>query len=447
MERFKIFVVEDDPVYARLLEYHLCKNPDFRVEKFLTGKECLDNLHKKPELITVDFALPDMLGDQLLKKIKKENSSIGVIIISGQEDVEIAIKLMQEGAFDYIVKGEETTSRLWNSIRLFRENQSLRSENERLLDEVTHKYDQSNLMVGSSDGLREVFKLIEKASASQINVAITGETGTGKELVAKSIHFNSVRKSKPFIAVNVGAIPKELVESEIFGYEKGAFTGSMARKAGVFEEANKGTLFLDEISEMDLNTQKRFLRVLQEREVKRLGGNDLIKVDVRVITATHANLTEEVNKGTFRADLYYRLMGLPIHLPPLRERGKDIIKLAQHFANTYCLENKIPPVFILDDASCKLLSYSFPGNIRELKAIIEKAVIMCENGKIHDTDITFDPLYDSPGFYEENGTLDSYTVKIIIHYLNKFQRNPIVVAEKLGVAKSTIYRYIKAHNL
>ncbi len=447
MGGFRIFIVEDDPLYARLLEYNLSRNPDYTVEKFLSGKDCLDNLHKKPALVTIDFSMADMNGDELLRKIKSKNPSVGVIIISGQQDVTTAIELLKEGAFDYIVKGEDTGERLWNSVRLFRENQSLRVENDRLLEEVSHKYDHSNLMVGSSEKLQEVFKLIEKASKSQITVAITGETGTGKELVSKSIHYGSDRKNKPFIAVNVGAIPKELVESELFGYEKGAFTGAMGRRTGVFEEANGGTLFLDEISEMDLSTQKRFLRVLQEKEIKRLGSHELIKVDVRVITATHKNLAEEVNKGNFRADLYYRLMGLPIHLPPLRERGKDILRLAQHFASTYCRENKIPKVTILEDAACKLLSYSFPGNIRELKAIIEKAVILCEDRKIHDTDITFDPLYDAPGFYEETGTLDSYTVKIINHYLEKYHRNPILVAEKLGVAKSTIYRYIKTHNL
>lgn len=447
MDDFRIFIVEDDPVYARLLEYNLGRNPDYVVEKFVSGKECMDNLHKKPALVTIDFSLPDMNGDELLKKIKARNASIGIIIISGQQDLTTAIELIKDGAFDYIVKSEDTSGRLWNSVRLFRENQSLKVTNERLLEEVTHKYDHSNLMVGSSEKLQEVFKLIEKASNSQITVAITGETGTGKELVSKSIHYGSDRKNKPFVAVNVGAIPKELVESELFGYEKGAFTGAMGRRTGVFEEAHQGTLFLDEISEMDLSTQKRFLRVLQEKEIKRLGSHELIKVDVRVITATHKNLVEEVNLGNFRADLYYRLMGLPIHLPPLRERGKDILRLANHFANTYSKENKIPKVQILEDAACKLLSYSFPGNIRELKAIIEKAVILCEGGEIHDTDITFDPLYDAPGFYEEEGTLDSYTVKIIRHYLDKFNRNPILVAEKLGVAKSTIYRYIKAHNL
>jgi len=447
MNSFKIFVVEDDIWYADLLKYHLSLNPDFEVETFNNGRDCVKNLYKRPDLITVDYSLPDMTGRELLGKILKDTPGIAVVIISGQEDITTAVGLLKEGAFDYIVKNEDTRNRLWNSIRLFRETQSLRLENEMLREEVGKKYDFSKVIIGTSAGLRQTFSFMEKAAASQITVSITGETGTGKELVAKAIHYHSDRKKYPFVAVNIGAIPKDLVESELFGYEKGAFTGAVNRKTGVFEDAQKGTIFLDEIAEMDLSIQSKFLRVLQEREVKRLGGNQLIKIDVRVITATHKNLADEVKNGNFRADLFYRLMGLPIHLSPLRERGNDIIMLARHFADEFSRENKQKKIDFTEDAITKLKKYSFPGNVRELRAIIELALILCENNRIDAQHISFNPVGSFDEINSDAMTLEEQILKIVRNSLEKNNGNPTIVSKKLGISRATVYRYMKTLNL
>ncbi|MDO9679542.1 MAG: sigma-54 dependent transcriptional regulator [Bacteroidales bacterium] len=446
MNQIKIFVVEDDIWYASFLCHYLSLNQEYDVEKYTTGKDCLNNLHKKPSIITLDFTLPDMTGKELLIKIKKIQPEVPIIIISGQNDITTAVDLIKEGACDYIVKNEDTTSRLWNTIRLQRENISLKTENERLKKEVSKKYDFSKTIIGESKELRKVFDVLEKAADTPVSVTITGETGTGKELIAKAIHFRSSRNAKPFVAVNIGAIPKELVESELFGYEKGAYTGAHTRKAGIFEEASGGTIFLDEIAEMDLSIQSKFLRVLQEREVKRIGGSSLIKVDVRIITASHKNLAEEVQKGNFRTDLYYRIMGIPINLPPLRERGKDIIILAKHFADSYCKENNLKKVTFTEDAISKLLSYSYPGNIRELKSTIELSVVLSDSNIIDSGKINFTPVENHVADLNKNMTLEEHMFCVIKNYLNKYGNNPTDVAKRLGISRATIYRYMKEMN-
>jgi transcriptional regulator with PAS, ATPase and Fis domain len=291
--------------------------------------------------------------------------------------------------------------------------------------------------------MQRVFTLLEKSANANITVSVTGETGTGKELAAKAIHFNSNRMRKPFVAINVAAIPKELIESELFGYEKGAFTGADQPRTGKFEEANRGTIFLDEIGEMDLNMQAKLLRVLQEREVCRLGSNKMIPIDVRIIVATHRDLKKEVQKGNFREDLYYRLMGITVELPPLCERGTDVSILAKHFVDEFCKENKIPRKELSHEAQDKLLKYRYPGNIRELKAIAEIAVVMSEDKVIQADDIQFQQRNEVNDFIQEELTLDEYNARIIRWYLGRYNNNVLQVAEKLDVGKSTIYRMIK----
>jgi transcriptional regulator with GAF, ATPase, and Fis domain len=237
----------------------------------------------------------------------------------------------------------------------------------------------------------------------------------------------------------MAAIPKDLLESELFGYEKGAFTGALARKTGKFEEADGGTLFLDEISEMDVQIQSKLLRALQEREVTRIGGKELIKFDIRVITATHKDLVEEVRKGMFREDLYFRLLGLPIHLPPLRDRENDILVLAKHFSDTFCQENKLKKLSFSEEVKEKLMSYSFPGNVRELKAVIEVAVVMAEGDNLLPGDITFASLNNEGFCIEEKMTLADYDARIVKSYLDRYH-DIAVVAKKLDIGKSTIYR-------
>ncbi len=362
-DSLRIFVVEDDKWYNDFLCYNLKLNEDNQVKGFLNAKDFMKDLHENPDVVTLDYSLPDMDGSQVLKKIKDFNPNIHVLAISGQEDITTAIGMLKLGAYDYIVKNEETRERLLNILNNIRNNIELREELNLLKEEVGRKYDFSKAIVGNSSAIKRIFSMLEKACKSKITVSITGETGTGKELIAKAIHYNSDKSNKPFIPVNVSAIPKDLIESELFGHEKGAFTGANGRRIGKFEEANGGTLFLDEIGEMDLNMQAKILRVLQEREIVRVGGNTPVAIDVRILTATHRNLSDEVKRGNFREDLYYRVMGLPIQLPPLRERENDILLIAQHFVKEYCKDNKSPLISIDSSAKNKLLKYHWPGNV------------------------------------------------------------------------------------
>ncbi len=440
---FKIFVVEDDVWYGEILEYHLSLNPDLIIKKFTTGKDVLNALDEEPNLITLDYSLPDMSGAEVLKKIKSFNKNIPVVIISGQEDIGTAIKLLKEGAYDYIVKDEDTKERIWNLIKNIREKVELQEEIVQLKSQISQQYDFSKSIIGTSPAMKRVFTLIQKAVSSNITVSITGETGTGKEVVAKSIHYNSTRKNKPFVAVNITAIPSELIESELFGHEKGAFTGAIGRRIGKFEEAGEGTIFLDEIGEMDINMQSKLLRVLQEKELTRVGGTGVVKINCRVLVATHKDLVQEVRKGSFREDLYYRLLGLPISLPPLRQRGNDILLLAKHFVTNYAKENGMPKLQLSSKAQNKLLKYAWPGNIRELKAVVELASVMSDDQVIDDEHITFNTTGSIEALLQNEMTLEEYKNRIIKYYLDKFNNDVLLVADKLDIGKSTIYRMIQ----
>ncbi|OIN59278.1 sigma-54-dependent transcriptional regulator [Arsenicibacter rosenii] len=444
---FTIFVVEDDVFYGTMLEYHLTLNPDYSVVRFETGKALLNNLHRKPSVITLDYSLPDMNGEAVLKLVRKQFPDVPVIIISGQEDISTAVTLLKNGAYDYIVKDDNTKDRLWSTLIKARETQQLRAEVDQLREQVREQYDFGNLIVGNSPQLKRVFAVMEKATRSSITVSIHGETGTGKELVAKAIHYNSTRQKKPFVPVNVAAIPKDLMESELFGHEKGAFTGAVNRRIGKFEEANGGTLFMDEVAEMDLTMQVKLLRVLQEQEFNRIGSNQLVKSDFRLIVATHKNLAEEVRSGRFREDLYYRLLGLSVELPPLRERENDIAILSRYFMDEYAKKNKLGKLNLSAEALKKLLPYPFPGNVRELKAIIELACVMADNGVIQAEDITFRSIRPEGAFLMQEMTLREYTRRIVRFYLDKYDNDVLLVAEKLDIGKSTIYNMLKSGEL
>ncbi|WP_304235945.1 sigma-54 dependent transcriptional regulator [Jiulongibacter sediminis] len=443
MNSFKIFVVEDDPWYGEMLLYHLRQNPDFEVTIFKSGKECLSSFYKQPDLITIDFSLPDMTGDDLFKAIRKVDAKVPIIVISSQEDIKVAVGMMKMGVADYLVKGENTQELLWNSILRIKENLQLKEEVETLREELGQKYSFEKSIIGQSRALKKVFSLMNRAIETSINVSITGETGTGKELVAKAIHFNGSRKRKKFIPVNMGAIPKELIESELFGHEKGAFTGAIGRKIGKFEEANGGTIFLDEIAELDLNLQSKLLRVLQEREVVRVGSNEAVPLDIRIITATHRDLREIVKKGGFREDLYFRLIGLPINVPPLREREGDIPILINHFLREFAKENRTNQTRISNAAIEKLMRYSFPGNVRELKATIDLAAVICSDNVINESDITYFSSDVERLFFRENKTLREYTRNIIQHFFEKNEGDVLKTADELDIGKSKIYKMIK----
>ncbi|PTR01301.1 DNA-binding NtrC family response regulator [Mucilaginibacter yixingensis] len=447
MSAYHIFIVEDDPWYGEILQYHLSLNPDYKITRFMTGKDCLRELHQKPDLISMDYSLPDMNGAELLKQVQQVNPAVPVIVISAQEDITTAIDLYKKGIADYLVKDDHTKDLLWNAVNRIRENQALRKEVETLREELGHRYEFEKVIKGASAAIKKVFTLMEKAARTNINVSISGETGTGKELVAKAIHYHSDRKKKPFVALNMAAIPSELLESELFGHEKGAFTGALTRKLGKFEEANGGTIFLDEIGELDVNLQSKLLRVLQERELVRVGGSEKVKLDIRLIVATHKNLQDQVKQGYFREDFYYRIMGLPIELPPLRERGGDVLLLARHFLEEFCKENKLPLKQFSTEAKEKLMRYEFPGNIRELKSMIDLAVVMSDGQEIQVEDIRFSAPRSEEDIFSKEKTLKEYTVLIIQHFLDKYNRNVLKTADKLDIGKSTIYKMIQEKEL
>ena len=276
VKNIKIFVVEDDEWYRRLLVHNLSMNPDYEIQAFGTGKECLNNLHELPDVVTLDYRLPDMKGLEVLKQIKAINDDIQVILISEQDDIEVVVDLLKHGAYDYIVKSKDIRERLLNTVNNISKEFKLKDEIRSLRQEVKKKYSYENTIVGNSPATQKIYNLIEKATRTNVTVSISGETGTGKELVAKAIHYNSSRAKQPFVPVNMAAIPNELIESELFGHEKGAFTGAAARRIGKFEEAHSGTLFLDEIAEMDISLQAKLLRALQEKEIIRVGSNKAV---------------------------------------------------------------------------------------------------------------------------------------------------------------------------
>jgi two-component system response regulator AtoC len=442
-EKFLVFVVDDDEWYRELLTFNLEDNPDYTVQAFPDATSCLAELHQNPDVITLDYRLPDMEGSVALPKIKEFNSEIEVVVVSEQDSIDTAVELLKMGAYDYITKGNDIRDRLMNTVHNIRKKSSLKTRIQSLQREVEQRYDFQKSIIGTSPAIKRVFKLMEKAIKTNITVAVTGETGTGKELVAKAIHFNSPRKSQPFVAVNMAAIPSELLESELFGHEKGAFTGAVNRRIGKFEEAHGGTLFLDEIGEMDVTFQAKLLRVLQEREVVRIGSNKVIKIDCRIIIATNRNLMEEVKDHNFREDLFYRLRGLPIELPPLRERGNDILLLARYFLDQFCEENQLDPMAFTPEAQKRLLAYAYPGNIRELKSIVELAAVMANDHEITEEEITFSSHDPLPDALSQELTLKEYNHRILDIYLKRYEGDKKLVAEKLDIGLATIYRMLK----
>ncbi len=439
----KIFVVEDDEWYNRFLVHNLSLNPDYEIFSFENGKSCLEKLYLHPDVITLDYRLPDMKGLDVLKQVKEANEDIQVILISEQDDINVAVDLLKHGAYDYIVKSRNIRERLLLTINNIRKEARLKAEIKTLRKEVGQKYSLPNTLIGNSPATQKIFGLIEKATRTNITVSITGETGTGKELVAKAIHYNSERAKKPFVAVNMAAIPKDLAESELFGHEKGAFTGATARRIGKFEEANSGTLFLDEVAEMDMALQAKLLRALQEKEVVRIGSNQTLKINCRIIIATNKNLLDEVKKGNFRQDLYYRLYGLPIEIPPLRERGNDVILLAKNFIAVFCKENKLEQKNLSPSASQKLLAYPFPGNVRELKSLIELAVTLSDEKEIKAEHLLLEDSRSLKELFAEEMTLREYNLCIVQKLMEKYNNKTKIVAEKLGIGVATVYRMLK----
>lgn len=443
MSVMKIFVVEDDDWYCEFIAYNLQLDEAYEISKFKNGTDCMKNLKEMPDIITLDYQLPDISGEDLLIKIKDFNPDIEVIVISEQEKIETAVQLLKLGAFDYIVKSKDIRDRILNVVRNIKKQKGLKQRIDLLQSEVERKYDFEKSIIGNSAEIKKVFHLIEKAITTNLVVIISGETGTGKELVAKAIHYHSPRKKGPFVAINMAAIPKDLIESELFGHEKGAFTGAQSTRIGKFEEAGGGTLFLDEIGEMDMNVQAKLLRALQEKEITRIGSNKTIKTDCRIIVSTNRNLKEEVKEKKFRDDLYYRLLGITIELPALRNRENDVIALSNYFIEMYCRENRVKPKALSREARKKLLNYSFPGNVRELKSVIELAVVMSGSKEIEPDDISLGTEEQDTERFNFELTLKDHNYRITKAYLKKYNDNVKLAAEKLGIGFSTVYRMLR----
>ncbi len=385
--KFRIFVIDDDRHYARLLSYRLDKHPDYEVRVFRSGEEVLEHLEEQPDLVLLDIMMPGIGGLETLRKVREHTPPIPVVMVSAQGVVETAVEAMKLGAYDYITKGHDEFVKLDVLVKNILENVAMRRELETLRGEVSRRYGIEGL-IGDSPAMKKVYRLMQKTLRGDLTVAIQGESGTGKELVAKAIHYNSARKHGPIVVVNCAAIPRELMESEFFGHEKGSFTGAHARKIGKFEQADGGTIFLDEIGELNLDLQAKLLRALQSREITRVGGNDTISFDARVISATNKDIIQMIRGGTFREDLYYRLFQFPIQLPPLRERSQDILLLAHHFMKQYI---QTYPEFkgkrLSSQARKTILEFSWPGNVRELKSAIERAILISDEPDIRPSDL------------------------------------------------------------
>ncbi len=367
-------VVDDERSMREFLAIMLGKN-GYRVETVARGEEALERIGRSLfDLVITDLSMPGMDGLEVLKRVKDVSPTTAVVLITAYATTESAVEAMKLGAFDYVIKPFKVDE-LNIIIRNALEKRRLLDENRLLRRELVSRFGFSNL-VGHSPAMLAVYDMIRKVQDTHTNVLITGESGTGKELVARAIHYNGTRKDFPFVAVNCGAIPENLIESELFGHKRGAFTGAVTSKPGLFQTAEGGTVLLDEIAEMPINTQVKLLRALQERTFKNLGGVEDIHVNVRVIAATNRDLAEEVRCGRFREDLYYRLNVIQIHLPPLRERMEDLPLLADHFLSKFIAEYQKPLTGIHADAMRVLMSHDYPGNVRELANILERAVAL-----------------------------------------------------------------------
>ena len=375
----KILIADDEKNMRWILEKNL-KEEGFLVLEAKDGEEAFNLfLDNQPDLMIIDYKMPNVDGMEVLRRVAKLNAKLPVIMITAHGSTEAAVEAIKLGAIDYIQKPFDISELKLKISKTLNVDQ-LNKEVEYLREEIAALYDKK--IVGNSRSIREVFDIIEKIAPTSATVLITGESGTGKELIANAIHNKSTRNDKPYIRVNCGAIPENLLESELFGYEKGAFTGANSRKPGRFDRAQGGTLFLDEIGELSLPLQVKLLRVLQEKEFERVGGTEVIKTDARIIAATNKNLEEMVSEGLFREDLLYRLKVIPIEIPPLRERREDILPLIDFFIDKYRQELNRPNISIDRDVKDILNEYDYPGNIRELENIIERMVLLTTDGRI-----------------------------------------------------------------
>ncbi|MEO0127688.1 MAG: sigma-54 dependent transcriptional regulator [candidate division WOR-3 bacterium] len=440
-QKYKILIVDDETKICEILK-DILDNEGYIADFATNGTDGLRKIQKDQiDLVLLDVKLPDIDGLTLLKKIKDFDSDISVIMISAFGTVSTAVEAVKNGAEDFIEKPLEV-NRILTTIRNVLEKVELKKQSTALKSEMLKEYK----IIGESEGIKRVLNLIEKAAPTNSTVLILGETGTGKDLVAHNIHFKSLRAGKSFIKVNCAALPKELIESELFGYEKGAFTGAFRRKYGQFELANNGTIFLNEIGDMSLSTQAKVLSAIEDKEIMRLGGTERIKIDVRIIAATNQNLLKLIKEKQFREDLYHRLNVLTIHIPPLRERTTDIPLLAEYFLKNACIENNRPIKTLNKDAYQYLKLYHWPGNVRELKYLMEKLAILLPKTELDSDDIIpiFDEIKkDSKIQYNIDVAKDELEKNYILSALQQANGHMGKAAKILGIDRSTLFRKIK----
>jgi DNA-binding NtrC family response regulator len=445
-EAMKILVVDDEALVRDVVGKGLSKMGGYDVEVAQNGLEAIEKMERDIfDLVLTDLKMPEMDGIELLKTIKGTRPETMVILMTAYGSIETAVEAMKMGANDYVTKPVDFNDLLIHISKAQKETILLK-ENRLLRMEVKKKFEFNNI-IGKSKKMQEVFSLIEKVALGNSTVIIYGGSGTGKELVAKAIHYNSPRVDRPFIPFNCGAIPETLVESELFGHTKGAFTGAIQAKKGLFEEANGGTLFLDEISTILPSVQVKLLRVLQEKELMKVGSTERTKIDVRMIAATNENLEENMKKGKFREDLFYRLHVFPIFLPELKNRKEDIPLLAYHFLEVYAKEAKKEIKGISKEAMKALLEYHWPGNVRELENAIARAVIMTDQDHLGPNDFPKDLV---EGFTEmikrgvkDRKSLDDIKSEYIKEILKEVGGNKRVASEILRVNPRTLYRFEK----
>jgi len=440
-----IFIIEPDEEYARRISYFIGRNPDFEIVTFSTGRECLDNLKRQPALITTDYDLPDLTCKELMAELRSKEINIPVVVISDQQNVSNAVGAIREGASEYYDKEELGMDEILSCINgLVKSGKSTtRLKTGFILGEEPERDDLSKTVLGESNVMQRVYKMMQKACLSDVPVSVYGPTGSGKELIAKAIHNHSSFKKGPFVVVNCNAIARELAESELFGHKKGAFTGASADRVGKFEEANNGTIFLDEIGDLEMSIQAKLLRVLEAKEIIKVGSSEKIKLNCRVLIASSKDLRTEIKRGNFRDDLFYRLLGLSIKIPPLRERGGDIMLLTKRFLKMTCKKNKKELLKLSEGTVNALNSYPWQGNVRELKTVIERAVLMCESDTITTKDLEFETLTPTDQFFAQEHTMEEYKYKIFHLYLQKFNNNVDTVAKKLKIGRATAFRMLK----
>lgn len=447
-----ILIVEDDPSLRRIMQLRMSHN-GFRVLCSDSAEEALAVMDREPiDLVLSDLMLPGLSGIELLKQVKSQFPSTAVIVLTAFGTVETAVEAMKSGAFDYLTKPVDAEE-LMLTVERALETARLREEVSSLRINVSKKYGFENVL-GHSPKLLYVLDIASRAAATNSTVLIHGETGTGKELLAKAIHFNSTRASKPFVAINCGAIPRELLESELFGHTKGAFTGAIAHKKGRIEMANGGTLFLDEIGEMPPELQVKLLRVIQEREIEKVGATEPMKVDVRLVAATHRNLANMIEDGSFREDLYYRLAVIPVELPPLRDRSEDIPELVEFFfarakERAQRTSLRLPPELMPYFAS-----YRWPGNIRELENIMERISVLARGPDVALADLpasmTAAPVradilqVDMP---QAGISLERVERDLIQRALERFDGNQSQAARYLDISRKTLIYRMEKHGL